>query len=155
MKKRFAVALLAVPFLALPAKADDPFAPGLPWKIDCGADVYFRVLSRQNGWGCALGPWYNYWPLEAYFQVPALPQYPYWPAPQALAPWGTSVTVPTPPCPPAAAIPTPAPAAAVPAPVSAPKAAYFKPVGYAPQGYYPYQQGYYPYQQPAPWWYGR
>jgi hypothetical protein len=26
-----------------------------------------------------LGPWYNYWPMEAHFQVPALPQYPYWP----------------------------------------------------------------------------
>jgi hypothetical protein len=149
MKKRFAVALLAVPFLALTARADDPFAPGLPFKVDCGADVYFRVLSRQNGWGCALGPWYNYWPLEAHFQTPALPQYPFWPAPQALAPWGTSVTVPAPACPPQA-IPTPAPAAAVPAPVSAPRTATFRPVGYEQGGYY-----YYPYQQVAPWWYGR
>jgi hypothetical protein len=30
-----------------------------------------------------LGPWYNYWPMEAHFQTPAMPQYPYWPAPQA------------------------------------------------------------------------
>lgn len=25
-----------------------------------------------------LGPWYQYWPYEAHFQQPALPQYPYW-----------------------------------------------------------------------------
>lgn len=40
-----------------------------------------------------LGPWYNYWPLEAHFQVPAMPEYPYFPAPQTLpvvppAPYG-------------------------------------------------------------------
>jgi hypothetical protein len=26
-----------------------------------------------------LGPWYLYWPLEAHFQTPAPPAYPYWP----------------------------------------------------------------------------
>ena len=31
-----------------------------------------------------LGPWYNYWPLEAHFQVPAMPEYPYYSAPQTL-----------------------------------------------------------------------
>src|SRR5262245_45382739 len=35
------------------------------------------------GWGRSrgpyqLGPWYQYWPYEAHFQVPAVPQYPYW-----------------------------------------------------------------------------
>lgn len=40
-----------------------------------------------------LGPWYNYWPLEAHFQVPAMPEYPYWGAPQTMpvvppAPYG-------------------------------------------------------------------
>lgn len=31
-----------------------------------------------------LGPWYNYWPLEAHFQMPAMPEYPYFGPPQTL-----------------------------------------------------------------------
>jgi hypothetical protein len=149
MTKRFGLALLALPLLALPVHAgDDPFAPSLPWKVDCGANFHFKVLTQENGWGCALGPWYNYWPLEAHFQTPALPQYPFWPAPQALVPGGTAATIPFPPCPPQA-IPYAAPAAASPAPVSTPRgAATFKPVGYDASGYYVYPPA-------APWWYGR
>jgi hypothetical protein len=36
--------------------------------------------------GVQLAPWYQYWPLEAHFNAPAVPSYPYWPAPQGLPP---------------------------------------------------------------------
>jgi hypothetical protein len=117
MMNRFGVALLALPLLALPVRADDPFAPGLPYRVECGGNIYFRVLSRENGWGCQIGPWYSYWPLEAHFQTPALPCYPYWPLPQAVVPGGTSVLAPPPYCPPPGPA-LPAPAIAAPPSVS-------------------------------------
>jgi hypothetical protein len=148
MMNRFGVALLAVPLLALPAVAnDDPFAPSLPFRIETGANVYFRVLSRDNGWGAQLGPWYSYWPMEAHFQTPALPNYPYWPAPQAIFPGGSATSIPAP-LPPHA-VPTAAPAATAPVPANGALPVYFRPVGYYPTGYYSYPQ-----QVPA-WWYGR
>jgi hypothetical protein len=149
MKSRYGVALLgllALPLLAESARADDPFAPGLPFRVECGANAYFRVYNRQNGWGCQLGPWYSYWPMEAHYQTPALPSYPFWPAPQAVVPGGTSSAIPAPFCPPA--IPTAAPAAAAPqAPANA-VPAYYRQMGYNPYGYYAYPRG-------AQWQYGR
>lgn len=149
MKKCFAAALLALPLLAVPARAEDVFAPGPPFRVECGANAYFRVLNRQNGWGCQLGPWYSYWPMEAHFQTPALPQYPFWPAPQAVVPGGTASNIPVPACKPSGPVAAPA-AAAAPAP-AAPQAVrpayYYNPAAYA-NGYY------YGYQQPA-WWNGR
>jgi hypothetical protein len=144
MKNRFGAALLALPLLALPATANDPFAPCLPYKVECGGNLYFHVLNQQNGWGCALGPWYNYWPLEAHFQTPALPCYPFWPAGQALLPGGTAATIPAPGC--APAVPMAAPAAELPPAATATRPAPFRPVGYQPT--------YYPYPQVAPWPYG-
>src|SRR6202021_728069 len=99
-----------------------------------------RVLSKENGFGCQLGPWYNYWPLEAHFQTPALPYYPYWPAPPPPAPGGTAATIPAPNCPPAGAAPVPAPAAAAAQPAANPRPVYFRPVGYDQYGYYSYPQ---------------
>jgi hypothetical protein len=149
MMNRFGVALLALPLLAVAARADDPFAPGLPFRVECGGNLYFRVLSRENGFGCQLGPWYNYWPLEAHYQTPALPYYPYWPAPQALVPGGTASTYPAPGCPTAMpAAPVPAPAAAAASPAAAPRQGNFRPAVYE-------QYGYCPYPQAGPWWYGR
>src|SRR5579871_5342690 len=130
-----ALALTALSPLAAPARAQDPFAPQLPFRVECGGNLSFRVPNQQNGWGCQLGPWYNYWPMEAYFTAPALPCFPYWPQPQALMPGGTSVFVPPPYCPPgvpaapaAVPVPAPAPAAAAPTPAPASKPAYFRPV---------------------------
>jgi hypothetical protein len=147
MMNRFGVALLALPLLALQVRADDPFAPGLPFRVEAGANAYLRVYNRQNGWGCQLGPWYSYWPMEAHFQTPALPSYPYWPAPQTIVPGGTSTALPAPPH----SSPTSssqAPAAALPPAATTARPAYFRPVGYDPAGYYTYPQA-------APWWYGR
>ena len=80
MKRLFGVALLALPLLAGPARAN--WCP--PFKVEAGANVYFRVVSTQNGLQGQAGPWYLYWPLEAHFQVPAPCSYPYWPLPQVL-----------------------------------------------------------------------
>ena len=151
MTKRFGVALLALPLLAVGARADDPFAPSLPFRVECGANAYFRVLSRENGWGCCLGPWYNYWPMEAHFQTPALPCYPFWPLPQGVVPGGLNTYVPPPYCPPGApavppAVPTPAPAAE-----AAPKAPPSTPTLFRPV-VNPYAPGY---PQSLPYGYGR
>lgn len=73
MKRLLILAALAVALQAGPASAQ------------------FVKISGVPGSGCGsgnqpppLGPWYNYWPLEAHFQVPAMPEYPYWSAPQTL-----------------------------------------------------------------------
>jgi hypothetical protein len=73
MKRLLILAALAVAWQASPASAQ------------------FIKLSGTPGTGLGsgnqpppLGPWYNYWPLEAHFQVPAMPEYPYFSAPQTL-----------------------------------------------------------------------
>jgi hypothetical protein len=73
MKRLLILAALAVALQAGPASAQ------------------FIKISGVPGNGCGsgnqpppLGPWYNYWPLEAHFQVPAMPEYPYFSAPQTL-----------------------------------------------------------------------
>src|SRR5262245_34166400 len=73
MKRLLVLAALAVALQASPASAQ------------------FIKLSGTPGSGKGsgnqpppLGPWYNYWPLEAHFQVPAMPEYPYFSAPQTL-----------------------------------------------------------------------
>ena len=81
MKRTLVTALLALPLLAGPARA----IGWPPFKIEAGANVYLHVYNPKCC-GAQFGPWYNYWPLEAHFQVPAIPQYPYWPAPQTLPP---------------------------------------------------------------------
>ena len=65
MKRSFGLTLLALALAVVPAQAQ--------FKITCG-----------NSNKMPVGPWYLYYPLEAYFQVPASPQYPYWPAPMSL-----------------------------------------------------------------------
>ena len=80
MRKRFGLALLALPLLAAAAQAG-PFGP---YKIEAGANVYFRVKTTPSGYpnGGVCGPWYNYWPLDAQAQLPGSPHYPYYPGPQ-------------------------------------------------------------------------
>ena len=59
-----------------------------PFKVQIGANAYFRVVPAQPNYGppaVQLGPWYHYWPLEAHFQYPApMAQYPYWGGNQTL-----------------------------------------------------------------------
>ena len=72
--------------LAGPVHAEGCCGPGY---FNCGVKFYWHWGSHK----AVVGPWYNYWPLEAHFQVPAHPQYPYWPAPQTL-PNGAPAAVP-------------------------------------------------------------
>jgi hypothetical protein len=87
MKKRIglAVAVVALAFTATPARAHGPVG----FKFNIGGSLYTDIAPICGGCcgnGCGgggggpLGPWYNYWPLEAHFQTPAMPEYPYWPA---------------------------------------------------------------------------
>src|SRR5262245_28213419 len=73
MKRLLVLAALAVAFQASPASAQFIKLSGTP---GCG-----KGSGNQPP---PLGPWYNYWPLEAHFQVPAMPEYPYFSAPQTL-----------------------------------------------------------------------
>jgi hypothetical protein len=107
MRKMFGLALLLLPLMAAPtwaASAEGGTTITVPaYRFDFGGKLWFKAYHPPcNGvcgpcglptpvGGCAngacgpqLGPWYNYWPLEAHFQTPAVPQYPYWPPPQTL-----------------------------------------------------------------------
>ena len=99
MKKLILAALAALPLLAASARADGcgPFCGcWFPTGIEAGGNLYLRLKGPQDGPGGAqCGPWYLYWPLEAHFQTPANPAYPYWPAPMTL-PVRTAVGVPGP-----------------------------------------------------------
>ena len=77
--RTLALGLLGLALLSGSASANG-WGPG-------NVQVYGNFGVRWNGAGnCQpyqLGPWYQYFPYEAHFQQPALPQYPYWGA-QAL-----------------------------------------------------------------------
>src|SRR5262245_63104532 len=84
MKRLLVLAALAVAFQASPASAQFIKLSGTP---GCG-----KGSGNQPP---PLGPWYNYWPLEAHFQVPAMPEYPFFGAPQTVpvtppAPYSTN-----------------------------------------------------------------
>jgi hypothetical protein len=68
MKRLLGLAVLAMALSAVRAQAEGP-SVGLGIYGWCGK-------SKMVPGVC--GPWYNYWPLEAHFQVPAHPQYPFW-----------------------------------------------------------------------------
>jgi hypothetical protein len=100
MKHLLRASLLALPLLALSANDVRAHGQGLGLGLGpytAGASITFGA----RGWlrpGCDQGPggyhpsyagyggggaapWYTYWPMEAYYQVPAPTHYPYWPAP--------------------------------------------------------------------------
>jgi len=89
MKKMFVAALFCLPLLAVPAKAD-----WCPWRIDVGGNLYIRVNGPGGPGLGQLGPWYQYWPLEAHFQTPAPVAYPYWSPPRQMLPPPTPQTPP-------------------------------------------------------------
>jgi hypothetical protein len=88
MKKVLWAGMLALAGLAL---ASDARAGGCgPGGGHCGHldhCRFWRGMHYNLRPECALlqlGPWYLYYPHDAYFQVPAPTAYPYWPAPQTL-----------------------------------------------------------------------
>jgi hypothetical protein len=100
MRRLSGLALLVVPFLATPAWAgctDWGTTLSIPaYRLDVGGKFWCKLYNPCCNGPCPqcgppascngpqLGPWYNYWPLEAHFQVPAMPHYPYWPSPMTL-----------------------------------------------------------------------
>jgi hypothetical protein len=91
MKRILGLSVLGLVLWTAPVRASGCCGYGPGW-FNFGANAYGQWgpgAPPGKGGGPAptpsmLGPWYNYWPLEAHFQVPALPQYPYWPNPMTL-----------------------------------------------------------------------
>jgi hypothetical protein len=76
MKAFFRAALLALPFLAVPSLAN---AQNGPSNFNAGINCHFNYSN--GGCGISAGPWYTYFPYNAYFQTPApIGGWPYWPA---------------------------------------------------------------------------
>jgi hypothetical protein len=99
MKKLLIGALIALPLLAMPARAE-----GFSWRICMGGNFNFWCRAScsgccdsccgpscggggcgGSGCGAQAGPWYQYFPYEAHFQSAAPIAYPYWPV-QTLPP---------------------------------------------------------------------
>lgn len=86
MKRFLCASLFALPLLLPPGAAHAVgFNGPWPYKIEAGANAYFRVqkLPQQQQ---QLGPWYLYWPLEAHFQMQAPAAYGLYPQQQVLPP---------------------------------------------------------------------
>jgi hypothetical protein len=85
MKRILWAGALALPllFLTSEAKATTIYCGG--YQIDTGANVYCNVKPLNLTMPTA-GPWYLYWPYQAYFQVPAPGVNPYFPPPMMLPP---------------------------------------------------------------------
>src|SRR5262245_8790515 len=77
--------LVVLPLLLLTRPAHG-FGGPLPYKVEAGANVYFRVNKYPYANPGAQGPWYLYWPLEAHFQTQAPGVYPTWPQQMGLPP---------------------------------------------------------------------
>jgi hypothetical protein len=61
------------------AQADGCCLP--PIKIDCGINAHLNGYIGNCQFGAQAGPWYSYYPYNAYFQTPApVGGWPYWPA---------------------------------------------------------------------------
>ncbi len=87
MKKLVFAALAAVPLFAVSVRAEGCGGCFFqPFRVNVGLN--FSVSPYYPGGGAVsqLGPWYQYWPMEAHFQTPAPTGYPYWPAPLTLPP---------------------------------------------------------------------
>ncbi len=86
MKKLLLAALMAVPLFAVSARGQccGGGCCFQPFRVNVG--VSFSVTPCNSGAVSQLGPWYQYWPMEAHFQTPAPTGYPYWPAPMTLPP---------------------------------------------------------------------
>src|SRR5262245_42475622 len=88
MRRMVGLALLAMALLAGQASANGYGygQTGFCFRLRLLGGISPGCYGPNGGPGQQLGPWYLYWPYEAHFQTPALPQYPYWPAPQTLPP---------------------------------------------------------------------
>ncbi len=75
--------LLALALVALAVGASDASANGWSMnpgyvRLNGGINLSFGHSANGGAQPYQLGPWYQYWPYEAHFQHPAMPQFPYW-----------------------------------------------------------------------------
>jgi hypothetical protein len=134
MKRLLGLALLALPLCVSMAQANNQICislPGTPLRADFGFNFHLNVVPLAPN-ASQLGPWYLYWPQEAYFVVPAPTGYPYWPSPMVLPNMALGGPQGVPPPPPGA---VPAPPAVVPAVPQLPAPA-VKPVSYPAPAYW-------------------
>jgi hypothetical protein len=79
MKFLLRAAFLALPFLATASLAQASCFP--PVKIECGCNAYCNGYIGCHQFGPSAGPWFTYFPYNAYFQTPApIGGWPYWPS---------------------------------------------------------------------------
>ncbi|HZU34264.1 MAG TPA: hypothetical protein VFA18_00060, partial [Gemmataceae bacterium] len=83
-----------------------------PWGFGFNVGGHISITGAPCGGGALgqAGPWFSYYPYEAYFQTPApYPSYPYWVGSGSVAvvPAAPALTVPT--APPPATVPLPPP----------------------------------------------
>jgi hypothetical protein len=91
MMRRFLLVLLLSGLLPLSAHAEGcGILAGPQARFNsgpCYVNLRMAALCHPSG---QVGPWYLYWPLDAHFQAPAMPQYPYWPVAMGLPGQGTN-----------------------------------------------------------------
>ena len=84
MKQTLALAVLGLALMTGKASANGGFQPGYVGVNGNATLAWGHGSPGGGGWGGGgvqpyqLGPWYQYFPYEAHFMQPALPQYPYW-----------------------------------------------------------------------------
>jgi hypothetical protein len=70
MKTLLRASLLVIPFFAVPSLARATFLPSC--QFEAGFGCRFNNTGMKGGCGgCVAGPWYSYFPYNAYFQTPA------------------------------------------------------------------------------------
>jgi hypothetical protein len=86
MKHFSRAAVLALSLLAVGSTARANWPTPFPYKVEAGANAYFRVTRYPYGQPQQLGPWYLYWPMEAHFYPQAPAAYPGYPHAMSLPP---------------------------------------------------------------------
>jgi hypothetical protein len=85
MKRLLWAGALALPLLFLTSEAKAVTINVGGCQVDTGAGIWCNVRPI-NLYMPTAGPWYLYWPYQAYFQVPAPGVNPYFPPPMMLPP---------------------------------------------------------------------
>jgi hypothetical protein len=87
MKRILWVCVFALPFVAVPSRAQAWGWCVPPLEVDAGFNCRFNVHALDWSTIAKTGPWYLYFPYDAHFQTAApVHPYPHWPGPMVLPP---------------------------------------------------------------------